>query len=141
MTDRGHASAEFALAVGLMLLPVVVVLLAFAPWLESRMSVESLAAEAARALVVTRDPEAGARFVATMEHSNNDVELRVGWCGAMPSAHSSSGSCLRSRGARVEVVVSAWSPLFHTPWGDVGGLWVTGSHVEWADPFRSLEES
>ena len=52
MSDRGHAAVELALAVGLLLLPVALAVLAFGPWSERRVFAEAAAAEGDRKSVV-----------------------------------------------------------------------------------------
>jgi hypothetical protein len=137
--DRGHAAVELALATAVLLLPVALVVAAFAPWSERRVSAEAIAAEAARAVVLDLDMAAGARSVETQaERMGVDVDLlRVGWCDAVPS-DTWSGTCALSRGSVVSVTVELWTPLISTPWGPVGGLWVSGDHSEPIDLYRSL---
>lgn len=139
MRERGHAAVELALAVGVLLLPVALVVTGFGPWSERRVAAEAMAAEAARSTVLALSHEAG---IETMSSSaaalGIDPELvRLGWCGAPPSA-SSSGSCALVRGAVVTVTIELWTPLVETPWGQVGGLWVSAEHSEPIDLYRSL---
>lgn len=139
MRDGGHAAVELALATAVLLLPVALVVAAFGPWSERRVAAEAMAAEAARAVVLDLDMAAG---VGTLrEHADRmglgmDL-LRVGWCGAEPS-QSWPGSCPLTRGSAVSVSVQVWTPLVSTPWGPVGGLWVSGEHSEPIDLYRSL---
>lgn len=140
MTDTGHAAVELALATAVLLLPVALVVAAFGPWSERRVAAEAIAAEAARAVVLDLDMAAGAQSIETQaEHMGVDIDLlRVGWCDAIPS-DTWSGSCLLTRGSVVSVTVQMWTPLVSTPWGPVGGLWVSGNHSEPVDLYRSLE--
>ena len=139
MTDRGHAAIELALAVGVLLLPVAVVVAGFGPWSEARVEAEAVAAEAARSAVLGLNHEAGLDTVATAASSMGvDRELvRVGWCGAEPTVEG-AGSCLFQRGSVVTATVEVWVPVVSTPWGAVGGLWVSGEHSEPIDLYRSL---
>lgn len=139
MSDRGHAGVELALAVGVLLLPVALVVTGFGPWSEQRVTAEAVAAEAARAAVLGLSVEAGDMAVASSLESSGieDGLARVGWCGAAPSA-GSAGGCSMERGAVVTVTVELWTPLVNTPWGPVGGLWVVGEHSEPIDLYRSL---
>jgi len=141
MTDRGHAAAELALAVGLLLLPVALAVLAFGPWSERRVFAEAAAAEAARAAVIHLDTSSGAVVVSDMA-TNHGLEpglVRLGWCGAVPAEIAGDpGSCRFDRGARVTAEVLVWVPLVATPWGEVGGLWSGASHSEPVDLYRSL---
>jgi Flp pilus assembly protein TadG len=141
LTDRGHAAVEFALAVGVLLLPVALVVASFGPWLERRVLAESAAAEAARVAVIELDEEQGVEAVrqAITSHGLSEDLVRLGWCGSSPGILSASaGSCSLTRGSTASAVVEVWVPLVQTPWGEVGGLWVRAAHVEPVDLFRSL---
>ncbi|MFP3882733.1 MAG: hypothetical protein ACLFRT_03910 [Actinomycetota bacterium] len=139
MRDRGHAPVELALAAGLLLLPVALVVMSFGPWSERRVTAEAMAAEASRAVVLELDHAAGDTVVSEMtEAAGLDASsVRVGWCGASP-ATAAAGSCPLTRGSAVGVTVELWTPLVETPWGGVGGLWVSASHSEPIDLYRSL---
>lgn len=129
------------MAVGVLLLPVALVVTAFGPWSERRVDAEALAAEAARAAVLELSQSAGDAVVAADAASQGiDLSLvRVGWCGASPAPSSSpSGHCQMGRGTAVSVTIELWTPLIATPWGAVGGLWVSGEHSEPIDLYRSL---
>lgn len=141
MRDRGHAAVELAIAVGVLLFPVALVVTAFGPWSERRVDAEAVAAEATRAAVLELDQMAGqAQVVADIESLDIDPSLvRVGWCGAAPTNLATpSGACPLSRGSVVSVTVELWTPLIATPWGSVGGLWVSADHSEPIDLYRSL---
>lgn len=139
MNDRGHAGVELAMAVGVLLLPVALVVTGFGPWTERRVTAEAVAAEAARAAVLELSIEAGETAVmSALDRSDIDDGLvRVGWCGAAP-ASTPAGTCPLARGTVVTVNVEMWTPLVSTPWGSVGGLWVVGEHSEPIDLYRSL---
>lgn len=139
MRDRGHAAVELALAAGVLLLPVALAVLSFGPWSERRVAAEAMAAEAARAVVLELDHTAGAQVVsAATDAAELDPGLvRVGWCGA-PPATTPTGACPLTRGSAVSATVEVWTPLVDTPWGPVGGLWVSASHSEPIDLYRSL---
>lgn len=139
MRDEGHAAIELALAVGVLLLPVALVVTAFAPWSEARVDAAALAAEAARTAVLELSLEAGMANLeaATVRQGIDPSEMRFGWCGAAPT-HGGSGVCPLIRGGVVTASVEVWTPLVTTPWGSVGGLWVTADHSEPIDLYRSL---
>ncbi len=139
MSDRGHASLELALGVGLLLIPAAIGVLAFAPWSEHKVIAEAMAAEAARAAVIELAVSAGNETVAAQAAAGGveDGGFRVGWCGAVPVSPS-AGTCPVVRGGAMTVVVEVWTPLISTPWGSVGGLWVGASHSEPIDLYRSL---
>lgn len=142
MNDRGHAAVELALATGLLLLPVALVVLSFGPWSETRVDAEALAAEAARAAVLRLDVSHGeAQLVSGLTTFGLEGEnVRIGWCGVDPEplVSGGSGSCSFARGSVVSVSVELWTPLIATPWGAIGGLWVEGEHSEPIDLYRSL---
>ncbi len=139
MTDRGHAAVELALAVGVLLLPVALAVIGFAPWSERRVEAESVAAEAARSAVLELSHDAGVATVMTntTAYGIPSQLVRIGWCGATP-ALIPVGSCSFERGAVITITVQLWTPLVDTPWGPIGGLWVTGEHSEPIDLYRSL---
>lgn len=140
MTERGHASVEFAMAVGVLLFPVALVVMSFGPWLETRVWAESAAAETARVAAIDLDLGAGEQTLAALA---NERELasgsyRLGWCSKSTSpTKPSETSCILGRGAVVVVRLEVWTPLFTTPWGEIGGLWVVATHAEPVDLYRS----
>lgn len=141
MRDSGHAAVEFALAVGVLLLPVALAVLSFGPWLEHRVVARAAAAEAARAAVLELDHSTGTAVAMSVitGHGLDLGSARLGWCGANPTAIAApAGSCPLARGSITEATVELWVPLLNTPWGPVGGLWAKASHSEPVDLYRSL---
>jgi hypothetical protein len=136
MNERGHAAVELGLAVGLLLLPVAIAILAFGPWSERRVLAEAAAAEAARAAVIHLDVSPGASLVNEMaaNHGLSPDLVRLGWCGGT----GEETGCSFDRGSTVSARVEVWVPLVATPWGEVGGLWVGATHSEPVDLYRSL---
>lgn len=139
MRERGHAAVELALAVGVLLLPVAIAVTAFGPWSERRVAAESVAAEATRAVALSLSHSVGTGVVseATAGLGLSPDLVRVGWCGASPGPVP-TGACPLQRGTAVSVTIEIWAPLVDTPWGPVGGVWVSGSHSEPIDLYRSL---
>lgn len=139
MIDRGHAAVELALAVGVLLLPAAIAVLAFGPWSERRVAAEAMAAEAARAAVIELNLSAGASALTEQADSFglDPTSVRLGWCGSSPSDEP-SGVCPFTRGSAVVADVEIWTPLLNTPWGSVGGVWVGATHSEPIDLYRSL---
>jgi hypothetical protein len=119
---------------------VALVVMAFGPWSESRVAAEAMAAEAARAAVLGLSLSSGQTSVSEIASGLgvDRSDVRVGWCGAPPEP-AGSGSCTLARGSAVSVTIELWTPLISTPWGPVGGLWVTAGHAEPIDLYRSLE--
>jgi hypothetical protein len=132
VTERGSASLELALGVAVLVVPAVVAVVSFAPWLEARAFVRAAAAEAARAAVLApTDPgAAGARAVSDMAAGRDMGGVSVTMCGG--------GVCLIERGETVAATVTVEIPLVATPWGSVGGITVEASHSEPVDLYRSL---
>jgi Flp pilus assembly protein TadG len=141
MSDRGHAGVELAMAIAVLLIPVAVVVLGFGPWSERRVSAEAVAAEAARAAVLELSQQSGDRVISASiaDLGIAESQVRVGWCDASPGPlNAPAGACPMVRGSAVQVAVQLWVPLINTPWGPIGGLWVTASHSEPIDLYRSL---
>ncbi|HET9258647.1 MAG TPA: hypothetical protein VFP42_00795 [Acidimicrobiia bacterium] len=132
---------ELAMAAGLLLIPVALVVMSLGPWSESRVDAEALASEAARAAVLDLNVAAGTgQVMAALTTLDLAAEgIRIGWCGTEPQPLATApGTCGFSRGSVVSVTVQVWTPLIATPWGAVGGLWVAGEHTEPMDLYRSL---
>ncbi|MCI0424867.1 MAG: hypothetical protein L0Z49_08020 [Actinobacteria bacterium] len=141
MREGGHAAVELALAVGVLMLPVALVVSSFGPWSERRVLAEAVAAESARSVALTRTHEEGLAVVIRMTdaHGLAAGEVRLGWCGADPGPVTTpTGVCPLTRGSVVGSTVEVWAPLVVTPWGPVGGLWVRAGHHEPIDLYRSL---
>jgi len=131
-TQRGSAPLELALGLGLLVLPAIVLVLSFGPWLEARTFVRTAAAEAARAVIlrggIVQSSDLG--FVEEMAESRGLSLLDIELCGA--------DACAIVRGGYVTARVVVEVPLVDTPWGSVGGVSVGASHTEPVDLYRSL---
>jgi hypothetical protein len=141
VNERGHAAVELGLAIGVLLLPAALAVLAFGPWAERRVFAEAAAAEAVRAAVIQLDISVGSQVVTDMaaNHGLGPDLVRLSWCGAAESGRGDAvGACTFDRGSTVAAQVEVWVPLVATPWGEVGGLWVGASHSELVDLYRSL---
>lgn len=138
--DGGHAGVELAIGVGLLLLPTVLAVMAFGPWNERRVLAEAAAAEGSRAVAIQLDADAGMSAISGLVESaglSGDL-IRVGWCGADPATGGSAFACSLTRGSVVTAEVQVWVPIVSTPWGEVGGIWSSGSHSEPIDLYRSI---
>lgn len=137
--DRGHAGVELALAIAVLMIPAAIVVLGFGPWSERSVLASGAAAEAARSAVLSLDVETGNSVALEMaaNYGLESDEIRLGWCGAAPAA-GGVGACAMTRGATVTVEVEVWVPVVNTPWGAIGGVWVTRQHAEAIDVYRSL---
>jgi hypothetical protein len=139
--ERGSVPIEFALAVSVLLIPMVV-LVALAPrWVEHRAGARVAAAEVAR-LVVTGDGSASTELRAASlgrEIASNYglSEVRVSLCPT--GAFDEASSCGRlGRGEVAEVRVSVLTPAVDFPLlRSFGAVWITVSHSEQVDLYRS----
>ncbi len=141
MNDRGHAAVELGLAVGLLLIPVAMAVLAFGPWSERRVFAEAAAAEAARSAVIELSTASGSAVLSemTLNHGLEPESVRLGWCGQTPTGLPNPAAlCSFERGTEVTAEVRVWTPLVNTPWGAVGEIWVRAVHSEPIDLYRSL---
>ena len=138
-TERGHAGVELALAIAVLMIPAAIAVLGFGPWSERSVLAGAAAAEAARAAVISLSTTTGDQVAADMgrNYGLDPTEMRLGWCGAGPVT-GGSGTCPMTRGTTVEVTVEVWVPIVTTPWGEIGGVWVSRSHTESIDLYRSL---
>lgn len=128
------------MAVAVLMLPVALVVTSFGPWLDTRVWAVSAAAETARAAAIDLDLGSGAgrlEQLTTIKEMDSDL-VGLGWCGAEPSTEGAAGTCPLTRGSAVVAEVAVWTPLFVTPWGNVGGLWVRATHSEPIDLYRSI---
>lgn len=140
MSDEGgHAGIELALAVAVLMIPAAIAVLGFGPWSERSVLAGAAAAEAARAAVISLSTVTGTDVATDMgqNYGLDPTEMRLGWCGAGPET-GGSGTCQMTRGVTVEVTVEVWVPIVTTPWGQIGGVWVSRSHAESIDLYRSL---
>lgn len=143
MSERGTASLELALGVAVLVVPALVAVVSFGPWLEARAFARAAAAEGARVAVLASVEPAveGAAVVGEMARQRgfDNGDVRVGMCGAPPAlTGSSGGTCALVRGGEVVVTVIVEVPLISTPWGDVGGVEIHATHAESVDAYRSL---
>lgn len=132
MRERGSAPLELALGIGMLVVPALLVVVSFGPWLAAREFVRSAAAEGARAGVLAVADPAGAAVeaVGQMAAGRGYPGVEVVPCGG--------GGCSLERGSLIEVRVMMEVPLIATPWGDVGGVEVAAVHREAVDAYRSL---
>ncbi len=134
---------ELALGVGLLLVPAVLLVMSFGPWLERRSFVRLASAEAARAVVLSGgDGEAALGVVAALAvgYGIDPDDVTVGLCGdPVGLAEAAGRGCGRPvRGGTVDVVVGVRVPLVATPFGGVGGVEIEHRHTEVIDLYRSL---
>lgn len=134
MNDRGTASLELALGMAVLVVPAVVAVLAFAPWLEARSLARAAAAESARAAVLADGDNAAVGEAVALEVARGRG-LKI---DAFDVTMCGGDGCVLTRDGFVTSEVTVNVPLIVTPWGAVGGVVVTATHVEPVDAYRSL---
>ncbi len=141
--SRGSASLEMALGAGLLLVPAVLLVLSFGPWLERYGFVRLASAEAARAVVLSDGDAAAARAVVedvARGHGIDPAVVAVGVCSEpRPLTAAGGWGCgPLVRGGTVAVVVAVRVPVLSTPFGEIGGIEIRHRRVEPVDLYRSL---
>ncbi len=149
--DGGYAAIELAAGVGLILVPIVLMVLAFGPMLERRSFVRLASGEIARAYITSNgDHQAALTVISglaeTYRIGPNDI--RVGMCGAEPRPLAEGGATdcgPLANGQIVSVEVVVLVPVFTLPWrngaGDpvrVGGTEIGDTDYQMVDLYRSL---
>ncbi|MDF1597369.1 MAG: hypothetical protein P1T08_14925 [Acidimicrobiia bacterium] len=117
--DRGAAPIEFALAVGFLLIPMAVLVMSVAPWVERQSMARVAAGEAARVLVLspgTSPDETAAAALALRVASNHGIDaedVSVFFCAheEAPDEMKAEAHCPPlSRGAMMAVEVRVRVP-------------------------------
>jgi len=135
VSDRGSAPLELALGAVVILVPVVLVVLSLAPWLERQLAARVLAREAARVMVLADTYEEGAERAAALVDevatnygiATDDLSLRL------------EGDLVR--GGAITSFVTVRVPVLGVPGigSVVGPVWQWSTrHVEQVDLYRSL---
>jgi len=131
---------EWMVALGLIVLPLIVLLASVQVWLDRKAVAEALANEAARAVAIAVDHSTAVQAVDLLE-SRQEARL-----GVPASACPSDGGCLHVRmsgnaetGGEVRSEVSVFMPGIIIPFiGEISGTWWTTGHTEMIDPYRVL---
>jgi Flp pilus assembly protein TadG len=130
--ERGAVAVEFAMGIGLLVLPIALLVLTFPTWSARQAAATAAAQEAARLVVVAQPCGSGdgaAQQIVTEIARNrgidpNTMKLRL------------SGS--EQAGGRVTARVTVTMPLTRFPGiGGVGAWRWTAEHAEVVDPYRS----
>lgn len=147
--EHGTAAIELVVGVALIMVPMAMIVLSFAPLLEARTFVRLASAEMARTIAITDGDEVVAHQVIRDMALNNNIDpsrIDVALCAGTESSLSSAlaSSCsdpdgLLSRGTYVTVFMRATvdvMPLF------TGGFTMsTGyEHAEFVDQYRSIPQ-
>lgn len=146
--ERGVAPVELALAVGMLLIPMAILVLSIAPWIERQSMARVAAGEAARVLVLSSGSEPDherAVDVAVRVAANHGVsagDIRVVFCAPDGASHE-VGAASRcgplARGSLVAVEVQVVVPAATVPGiGSFGEATVSSRVTEQVDLFRSF---
>lgn len=140
-SELGSSPIEFVAALGLLMVPITIMVVSFAPWVE-RQSMATLAArEAVRVVVLSESPASPAYSAGTAaayriaaNHGVPSGDVDVSFCGG-----ESCGPLVR--GGVVTATVTVTIPVVSVPgMGSVGGVGWTTSHSEQVDLYRSLSD-
>lgn len=129
MRDRGSAPLELAAGIGLLLIPAVLLVLSFAPWVERQMGARELARNVARAAAVAGSVPDAEALIAQATHNYGieraDISVRL------------SGDA--GRGGLVTANVTVQMPVISIPGiGGLGSVSWTVHHTEQVDLYRSF---
>lgn len=131
--ERGGVPIEFALGIGLLVLPVALMVLVFPTWTERQSMARLAAQEAARSVVLADDFAAGSAAGTALAQeiaANHDLAGTI-------EAVEFSGSL--ERGATVEATVRVTIPWPAVPFfGSGGGISWSVRHAEQVDAYRSF---
>jgi hypothetical protein len=137
--DGGFAAAEWVVALGLIMLPMVMVVASIAPWIARQTMAREISRESARIIVLAEDfasgREAAERLaVAVLANyglTNEDFEI--------VSIRVEPESDSLVRGVDVVVAVRVRVPALTIPGiGSIAEVWWNTRHVEHVDDFRSF---
>ena len=113
--ERGAAPVELAAGVALLVLPALLLVVSFVPWVVRRLDATRLAVS------VAREAAFGARAAPPVPVGSVVTVSRVE--GVL--------------GEEVRVEVRLPVPVVQTPWGPIGVGWARGTHTEVVGPHRS----
>jgi hypothetical protein len=139
VSDGGFAAAEWVVAIGLIMLPMVMVVGSIAPWIARQTMAREISQEAARSIVLAVDLETGLAaadrladaILANYELSLDDFEF--------VSIRLEPAGAGLVRGVDVVVEVRVRVPALTIPgFGAVAEVWWNTRHVEHVDDFRSF---
>jgi len=143
----GFTAVEWAVGLGLIVLPLVIAVMSIAPMLDRLSTARTMAQESARTMVLAEEWDAGEEAALDLAHQvarNHGID-DTEWC-----AEVAADGCLSveitgttpgtlSRGEEVYVVVHVPTAAVAIPF--VGGFvefMLTGAHTERVDDYRSF---
>lgn len=131
--ERGMVVAEFAVVVGMILFPVMILVLSFPVWVERQSMARVAAQEAARTVALADDTDAG---VGAAEQLVAEIATNH---GVDSSAMTVTFSGSATRGSSVTATVDVEFPPLSLPLlGGVGSVSWSTSHTERVDDYRGF---
>lgn len=133
--DGGFASVEWILGVGVLVIPLAALVVGLPPMLQQKSMAESIAQEAARAIVMAPTWEGG---VEDAEELVAAIAVGHGTSGDVSVDFTSDSGGL-SRGGTVTVTVTVELPAVPVPvLGSLGTISYQAVHTERVDDYRSF---
>ena len=132
---RGFVAAEWALAIGVIIIPVTLLVVSFPVWIERQSVARRAANEAARAFVLASSEGEGERAAGEVVEQ---IRQNYGLAPGQLSAPAIDGRL--ARGEVVTVSVTVTMPAISIPlWEVSAGSWEwTATHAERVDDYRSF---
>jgi hypothetical protein len=138
-SESGFAAAEWVVALGLIVLPMVMIVGSIAPWLARQTMGREISQEAARSVVLAADWETGGFAASTVAEA---IVANYGLTAEdwdLVSIRTEPDGAVFGRGADVVVEVRVRVPALTIPGvGSVAEVWWHTTHVEHVDDFRSF---
>lgn len=138
-SENGFAAAEWAVALGLIVLPMVMIVGSIAPWLARQTMGREISQEAARSVVLADDWETGGSAAAAVAEA---IVANYGLTAEdwdFVSIRTVPDGAAFGRGVDVVVEVRVRVPALTIPGvGSVAEVWWHTAHVEHIDDFRSF---
>ena len=145
--EDGFAAVEWALGLGLIVLPLVIAVASIAPVLDRLSTARTVAAEAARAMVLADDWADGEERAFDLAQSvarNHGIGADE-WCsgpgrdGCVSVEITGTTPGVLARGGEVYVVVRIPTASVTVPFiGEFASFMLQGAHTERADDYRSF---
>ena len=126
--DRGFVAIEYALALGLILVPVALLVITLPSWPERQTVARVAAEEGARTAVLTGDLAAGEAVArqAVANQGLDPADVDITWSGS------------QARGGQLTAAVTVRMPVLRLPAIVTVGAWDwTARHTEPVDLYRS----
>lgn len=131
--QEGFIAAEWAFAIGFLLLPAALLVVSFPRWSERQNMAKVAAAEASRAVALANDTDSG------IDRARALVAEIAGNHGVDPTTVTVSFAGTTTRGGTVTATVSVVLPALSVPGvGSLGTVQWSTSHSELVDQYRGF---